>query len=68
LEPTAIKLGYWNWTEISVPLQNYFAWFVISLLFTILYFKMGLKVKTDLPIKFFLTQFLFFIILYLFMR
>lgn len=68
LEPTAIKLGYWNWTDISVPLQNYFAWFIISLLFTILYFKMGVKVKTDLPIKFFLTQFIFFIILFGFMR
>lgn len=68
LEPTAIKLGYWNWTDISVPLQNYSAWFIISLLFTILYFKMGIKVKTDLPIKFFLTQFIFFIILFGFMR
>lgn len=68
LEPTAIKLGYWNWTDISVPLQNYFAWFVISLLFTILYFKMGTKVKTDLPIKFFLTQLIFFLILFGFMR
>ena len=68
LEPTAIKLGYWNWTDISVPLQNYFAWFVISLLFTILYFKMRIKVKTDLPIKFFLTQLIFFLILFGFMR
>lgn len=68
LEPTAIKLGYWNWTDISVPLQNYFAWFVISLLFTILYFKMSIKVKTDLPIKFFLTQLIFFLILFGFMR
>lgn len=68
LEPTAIKLGYWNWSDISVPLQNYFAWFVISLLFTILYFKMETKVKTDLPIKFFLTQLIFFLILFGFMR
>jgi putative membrane protein len=68
LEPTAIKLGYWNWSDISVPIQNYFAWFIISLLFTVLYFRMGIKVHTDLPIKFFLTQFIFFIILFVFMR
>lgn len=68
LEPTAIKLSYWNWSDVIVPLQNYIAWFFISLLFTILYFIMKIKIKSDLPIKFFLTQFLFFIILYVFMR
>lgn len=68
LEPTAIKLGYWNWSDTSVPLQNYFAWFIISLLFTVLYFKMKINVKTDLPIIFFLIQFIFFIILFVLMR
>lgn len=68
LEPTAIKLGYWNWSDTSVPLQNYFAWFIISLLFTVLYFKMKINVNTDLPIKFFLIQFIFFIILFVLMR
>lgn len=68
LEPTAMKLGYWNWLDTTVPLQNYFAWFMISLLFTVLYYKMKIIVKTDLPIKFFLTQFIFFLILFVFMR
>ncbi|MFN3873692.1 MAG: carotenoid biosynthesis protein [Ignavibacterium sp.] len=68
MEPTAIKLGYWNWSNISVPIQNYLAWFIISLAFTILYLRMGINLKSDLPIKFFATQFIFFIILYVFMR
>ncbi len=68
MEPTAIKLGYWNWSNISVPIQNYLAWFIISLAFTILYLRMGINLKSDLPIKFFVTQFIFFIILYVFMR
>lgn len=68
LEPTAIKLGYWNWFDTTVPIQNYIAWFMISLLFTILYIKMNIKVKTTLPIKFFLTQFIFFLILFAFRR
>lgn len=68
MEPTAIKLGYWNWSDIFVPLQNYLAWFIISTVFTILYFRMNIKLKSDLPIKFFLTQFVFFIILFVFMR
>lgn len=68
MEPSAIKLGYWNWSDVSVPLQNYFAWFLISLIFSIIYFRMDIKLNTDLPIKFFLTQFVFFITLFVFMR
>lgn len=68
MEPTAIKLGYWNWSNIFVPIQNYLAWFIISLAFTILYLRMGINLKSDLPIKFFVTQFIFFIILFVFMR
>lgn len=68
MEPTAIRLGYWNWSKISVPIQNYLAWFIISLAFTILYFRMNIKLNSDLPIKFFATQFIFFIILFVFMR
>jgi putative membrane protein len=37
LEPAAIGLNYWNWTLTSnpydIPIQNYIAWFLISLLF-----------------------------------
>lgn len=68
LEPTAIKLGYWNWSSVSVPIQNYLAWFIISLLFAVLYFQMKIKVRNDLPAKFFLTQLLFFITLFFLMR
>lgn len=68
LEPTAIKLGYWNWSSVFVPIQNYLAWFIISLLFAVLYFQMKIKVRNDLPAKFFLTQLLFFITLFFLMR
>ncbi len=68
MEPTAIKLGYWSWSAISVPLQNYLAWFLISLAFAFLYFRMKIKIKSVLPVKFFAAQFIFFIMLYVFMR
>lgn len=68
MEPSAIKLGYWNWSGISVPLQNYFAWFIISFIFSNIYFRMNIKVTSDLPIKFFVTQFVFFITLFVFRR
>jgi len=30
IEPVAMKLDFWTWQGGSIPLQNYFAWFVIS--------------------------------------
>lgn len=68
LEPIAIKLDYWNWEGIKVPLQNYFAWFVIAFLFSILFQKMKLKIQSTLVEKYFLTQLIFFVILFFFMR
>lgn len=42
LEPAAIELGYWTWQGFTVPLFNYFSWFVVSFLIIFLsekYFK-----------------------------
>ncbi|MCC6549952.1 MAG: carotenoid biosynthesis protein [Ignavibacteriaceae bacterium] len=30
LEPVAIGLNYWTWDDVTVPLQNYIAWFLIA--------------------------------------
>ena len=30
MEPVAIRLDFWHWPEGSIPLQNYFAWFVVA--------------------------------------
>lgn len=36
MEPAAIKLNYWTWRSGQIPVQNYIAWFVISLLFIVI--------------------------------
>lgn len=33
IEPVAIELNFWRWTDVTVPLENYIAWFVLSTLF-----------------------------------
>lgn len=62
LEPVAIKLDYWEWEKGNIPMQNYFAWFVISLFFSS--FLSILKVDLDSKILkyFFLIQLLFFLL------
>ncbi|MAT40157.1 MAG: hypothetical protein CL946_11200 [Ectothiorhodospiraceae bacterium] len=34
MEPAAMALGYWDWAEGIVPMQNYIMWFVLGLAFT----------------------------------
>lgn len=33
LEPVAIRMNMWNWSDNQIPLQNYVAWFIISIVF-----------------------------------
>jgi len=33
MEPVAMYLDYWQWENNTIPLQNYIAWFIISLVF-----------------------------------
>lgn len=68
LEPVAIRLGYWNWAQVSVPLQNYLAWFVIAFIFSIVLIKIKPDFNKGISKEYFLIQFTFFIILNLFMR
>jgi len=48
MEPAAMKLGYWTWLGSSIPIQNFLAWFVISLFFAIIAVRIGLY-KEKLP-------------------
>ncbi len=41
IEPVAIHLGFWNWFGQPIPLQNYGAWVVISLLLIGLFHRLG---------------------------
>jgi putative membrane protein len=65
LEPVAIKLNYWNWEGGNIPVQNYIAWFVIGTISAVLFSLMRVKVNDEVPKYYFITQFLFFVALYL---
>jgi len=66
MEPAAIKLGYWSWTEIDVPLQNYSAWFILSLLLAAIGSRLDL-LKTRQPMLAFhvyFAQMVYFILIW----
>jgi putative membrane protein len=67
LEPVAIKLGYWKWEDGFIPLQNYYAWFGIAFFASIFGSKLKLDLEDSLFIYYFLIQFIFFVLLSIFM-
>lgn len=63
LEQFAPALGMWTWQNNDIPLQNYFAWFGVSLLFHSLLRALKIKTANTLSVVIYLCQILFFIAL-----
>lgn len=63
LEPIAIKLNYWQWNNLSVPIKNYIAWFFIAMLFSIAFQFLKSFSKSKLSVNYYFIQLIFFIIL-----
>ena len=59
LEPTAVSLRYWSWSDGGVPLRNYAAWFLLSVLAALLYRALRVDVRTRLPVVYLALQWLF---------
>lgn len=49
MEPSAIYLGYWTWTDGHPPLHNYVGWLGLGLAFSLLGARLGLFQKTLPP-------------------
>ncbi len=64
MEPVAIKLGYWQWmTNGSVPLYNYFCWFVISMIFLLAFHQFKFIKQNIFAVHLLLIQTIFFLLL-----
>ena len=60
IEPVAIRLDFWSWTEGIIPLQNYVAWYVISALLFVAFFSFRFKKNNIIAPLLLILQFLFF--------
>jgi putative membrane protein len=67
LEHVAPKMNMWSWENNIVPMNNYVSWCLVALVFHSLIEIFGIKLKNPLSIIILVTQFLFFVVLYLFM-
>ncbi len=64
LEAAATEIGYWQWQDGRVPLQNYFAWFFIGGFFVSIAAKLGLLLQqwSGLIVHVFIAQLAYFIL------
>ncbi|MCX8010823.1 MAG: carotenoid biosynthesis protein [Ignavibacteria bacterium] len=60
LEPIAMKLNYWHWNNLSVPIQNYIAWFLIAVVFSIAFQIIKSFSKSNLSVNYYFIQLIFF--------
>jgi len=63
IEPVAIRFDYWHWESVSIPLQNYVAWFLFSFGCFYLFYHRKIAPKNPVAVVLLLAQFLFFIAL-----
>jgi len=68
LEPVAMKFNYWQWDWHKIPVQNYVAWFIVSVILLKFYYALGLKQQKYVGTVMFISQLLFFVVLYIAVR
>ena len=60
IEPVAMKYDFWDWSQNKVPLQNYFMWFLVSLLMQVVLNKKSKLIPFSLGLVILISQFIFF--------
>lgn len=66
IEPVAMAYNFWAWEGGHIPVQNYFAWFVIATITCSLFYILAARQTNKVGSALFSMQFLFFLLLYLF--
>lgn len=67
LEQVAPKTGMWYWENGHAPVQNYVAWFALSVIFHSILKLAGTRTSNPLTTVIFICQFLFFLFLLIFL-
>ncbi len=68
IEPVAIRLDFWHWSNEVIPLQNYVAWFIVSFCLFVC-FRMFVPLLSNKIAKWvLLIQFIFFAALNLLLK
>ncbi len=66
LEPVAVKLGYWNWTNGETPWLNYATWWGVSAVIMIFFQILRFRKHNLFAIHLLMIQVMFFLLLRMF--
>ncbi|MBL7889309.1 MAG: carotenoid biosynthesis protein, partial [Bacteroidia bacterium] len=66
LEPVAMKYDFWAWSNGTIPLQNYVAWFIAAFFMLLLFYNLNFSKNNRLALLLYIVQFVFFSILNIF--
>ncbi|TAH12734.1 MAG: carotenoid biosynthesis protein [Sphingobacteriia bacterium] len=67
MEPAAVKLGFWQWHSVSIPLFNYICWFFIAASLIGISRKISIPKRNDFAVHLLIIQTLFFLTLRIFL-
>ncbi|CAG5086522.1 carotenoid biosynthesis protein [Parvicella tangerina] len=60
IEPVAVKLDFWSWSNPEIPIQNYVAWFVLAAVFNKVIMLTKAEGDNKVAIYLFIIQMIFF--------
>lgn len=63
IEPVAVRYDYWQWHTLHIPLQNYIAWGIVSLLMAMGWGSLKMKQQNGIAIPLYFIQLCFFMLL-----
>ncbi len=63
IEPVAIKMDFWQWHSSHIPIQNYLAWYLISLFLLLFYYYLPFQKENKVALILYATLFCFFLLL-----
>lgn len=63
MEPVAVHLGFWTWTNGTIPMLNYISWFCISAILLLLFSMLSFHKKNKFAFYLLLIQCMFFLLL-----
>ena len=63
MEPVAVKLGFWQWKDGTIPSYNYMCWIIISALLLAVFRKLNTGKRNIFAVHLLIIQLLFFLVL-----
>jgi putative membrane protein len=63
IEPVAVKLGYWRWSDNEIPMSNYYSWWLVSVPILAAFYYLPFPKQNIFALHLLLIQFMFFLLL-----